>query len=65
MTNKKLFLVSALFIALLTSGCGNNSDDNPVAAVTTTTGTTTSTTIGTTTGTTTGTSTNIPSTDYS
>ncbi len=60
MTNKKLFLVSALFIALLTSGCGNNSDDNPVAA-TTTTGTNT----GTTTGTTTGTSTNIPSTDYS
>ena len=57
MPNKKLFLVSALFIALLTSGCGNNSDDNPVSAVTTTTGTTTSTT--------TGTSTNIPSTDYS
>ncbi len=61
MTNKKLFLVSALFIAVLTAGCGNTSDDNPVAAVTTTTGTITSTT----TGTTTGTSTNIPSTDYS
>ena len=57
MTNKKIFLVSALFIALLTSGCGNTSDDNPVAAKTTTTGTTTDTTTGTTTS--------IPSTDYS
>lgn len=49
MLNKKLFLTTALFFALITTGCGHSSSDNPVAAVTTTTGTTTGATTGTTT----------------
>ena len=61
MLNKKLFLLPALFVALLTVGCGNTTNDNPVAALTTASGTNTSTT----TGTTTGTGTNVPASDYS